>query len=541
MHKLNSAALLCRVSTRDQEEGYSLEAQENLLREYCDRKDLDIKFVVAFSESASKYEERKKFRQFVTDVKRANILHIVVEKVDRLSRSGSRDSVLIDEWFETDSSRHIHFVKQSLDIHKYAQSTTKFVWNMHVAVAKHSSDNLSEEVLKATDTMLKKGIWPTKAPVGYLRDKANPVSPVQPDPTKAHLVQEMFKLYATGDWSTLRLADKMEEMGLRNSNNHKIMTSRIHILLQDPFYVGNMKFRGKVWEGAHEPLVNLELFDEVQRRLKRKIGELGTAHYQTHPHLLRGMSVCGGCGKLLSWEIHKGNTYGYCKRYRTCSNRISKKEKDTEIGLFPHFMALAIKNPQLADWVCRGLKATGIDRTSQQIRVRRENEENIRTLGQKCERLLELRIGGELGKEDFERKRAEYLVEIERARTVVRSSKTLHPDSELSPVEVFEMGCGALALYQNGDLTKKRELLRKLFDKIRVRSDGVSVEYTKFYDSLAKAVAVTNSSKIPKDLLLSKPNFELKKIGSENKKDQPHGVSHPCWLAAWVDFLLAVT
>ena len=60
---LTKAALLCRVSTKDQEEGFSLEAQERLLRDYCEKKGFVLSFVWSFSETASKYELRRKFKK----------------------------------------------------------------------------------------------------------------------------------------------------------------------------------------------------------------------------------------------------------------------------------------------------------------------------------------------------------------------------------------------------------------------------------------------------------------------------------------------
>lgn len=530
MNKAESAALICRVSTREQEDGYSLEAQERLLREHCDRRGLKVEMIRSFSETASKYEQRKKFLEFVSDVKKAGICHIVAEKVDRVSRSGSRDAVLIDEWIEEDSSRHVHLVKQSLDIHKYAPSTQKFVWNMHVAVAKHTSDNLSEEVRKAADVMLQRGIWPTKPPIGYIRDKSIQHSPIQPHTTTAPLVQEMFKLYDSGDWSVERLSFKMEGLGLLNSNNHRIMPSRIHALLQDPFYIGKMDYRGQVWQGAHEPLISLELFERVQRRLKRKERGVGATLYSKHDHLLRGFTVCSGCGKRISWEIHKSHTYGYCKQYGRCSQRAVITESKTEKQLLPHLEALKIENERLADWIYRALKAAGTSDNSAKLASKKQLEERINSVSSKLERLLELRIEGEIEKEDYERKREEYSREKERLKQQLTLTDK-QPSGEIEdPAEIFRIGQEAAVLFSSSLPNEKRKILKKLITQLAVSGSSVSVSYTRSYAKLAQAVALTNSSKITKTLDFSKPNFELVKISSEKKKDPRFHVSHSSWL-----------
>ena len=63
---MQDAALICRVSTREQEiDGYSLEAQEKLLSDYAHKRQLRPKLALSFSETASKTSQRKKFNAFL--------------------------------------------------------------------------------------------------------------------------------------------------------------------------------------------------------------------------------------------------------------------------------------------------------------------------------------------------------------------------------------------------------------------------------------------------------------------------------------------
>lgn len=537
MKSLHTAALLCRVSTKEQQdEGYSLEAQERLLKDYCERHLLEPVFVLQFSETASKYAERKKFRDFIAQVKKLGIAHIVVEKVDRLTRSGNRDAALIDEWFESDPNRHVHFVKQGLDIHKEAPSSAKFVWNMHVAVAKQTTDNLSEEVRKAADVMLRRGIWPTKAPIGYVRVKANERSPIQIDPSKAPLVEELFKMYASGEWSLPRLTDEIHLRGLVNANNHKIMTSRIHMILQDPFYTGKMRYRDKDWEGAHQPIITEELFGQVQRRLKRKLAGTGAVVYQKHNHRFRWLAKCDECRKRLSWEVQKGRIYGYCKRKFVCTSRTSMRERDLEEAIFPHFKNLIVKNPALQMWIGKLLKSTEDGGHSFRVRKREHLTEKLKVAEKRREGLVDLLLVGDISKEEFDIRRAQYAVEIERTKTALLSPGNIDLGSRPSASEIYDLGQRAESLFLGREPGEQRSLLVKIFDAIWIRRDGISVEYTKSFKLLAKAVEATNSSKNSKDVLKLEPNFELLKMASVNKKDRPLGVSLPIWLTAWEEY-----
>lgn len=531
----HTAALICRVSSREQEQGYSLEAQETLLREHCLRQGLSVKFAWSFSETASKYELRKKFKEFVQEVKRTKVCHIVAEKVDRVSRSGSRDSVLIDEWIEADDNRHVHLVKQSLDIHKNALSTTKFVWNMHVAVAKHTADNLSEEVIKATNVMLSKGIWPTRAPIGYVRDRDNVLSPIQPDPINAQFVTSLFSLYSTGEWSVKRLSTRMFELGLRNKIGHIVLANRIHLILQDPFYVGKMRFRGKEFAGVHAPLTTFETFDQVQRILKRSNSN-GVIHYQSHAHMLRGLITCFHCGRPLTWEAHGGNTYAYCRKGKKCLNPVARKEKDVEAQLASFITALEIKNAKVAAWIYRALEEDAKDSTKKHWRVREILVGEQKNLREKSNRLIDLRLEGMVTNEEFEMKRDQIEDSLFRIKQTLENLQNINPVDEITPLKVYEAARDFAETFSRREPKDKREIIREIFTSISATKTELKPTYAERFKLLANAIQLTNASKGAKNILSQKPNFETIVLRSRNKKNQPLGVGHPCWLAAWDEF-----
>jgi site-specific DNA recombinase len=94
------AVLFCRVSSKEQEEtGYSLPAQEKLLRGYADKNSFKIGKIFSISESASGHKQREIFAQMVRFVQKQQIEIIVCEKTDRLTRN-FKDMVMIDEWLD---------------------------------------------------------------------------------------------------------------------------------------------------------------------------------------------------------------------------------------------------------------------------------------------------------------------------------------------------------------------------------------------------------------------------------------------------------
>lgn len=93
------AVLWARVSTKEQsEEGYSLDSQVRMLRNYASINSLRILKEFIIPESASGKQERKKFQEMLQYLRdNPKIQHILFEKVDRATRN-FKDSVKLNDW-----------------------------------------------------------------------------------------------------------------------------------------------------------------------------------------------------------------------------------------------------------------------------------------------------------------------------------------------------------------------------------------------------------------------------------------------------------
>lgn len=96
---MEQAILWARVSTKEQaEEGYSLDAQIKLLRDYADKNQLKIVKEFVVPESASGRQERKEFQKMLDYLtNHQNIKHLICEKVDRITRN-FKDASKLDDW-----------------------------------------------------------------------------------------------------------------------------------------------------------------------------------------------------------------------------------------------------------------------------------------------------------------------------------------------------------------------------------------------------------------------------------------------------------
>ncbi len=314
-----NALIYLRVSTKEQAakdetaEGYSIPAQ----REACLRLvaeegwDLIDEFIDAGESARS--SDRPSLKAMLRRVAEGDVGAVVVHKIDRLARN-IEDHVAIRAALR---KAGVQLVSVTENIEETASG--KLVEGIHALMAEFYSANLSSEIRKGMGQKAKMGGWPQRAPIGYRnkREKVagQEVAKVIFDPERAFLVKEMFRLYATGDYSTPELHSVMTDKGLTSPMARKagkpITLSQATAMLANPFSAGIVEWDGVRYEGQHKALISLRLFEQVQEVLRAH--NVAGTRQRRHDHYLKGLLHCGACGKRLSLTLAKGRyLYFYC-------------------------------------------------------------------------------------------------------------------------------------------------------------------------------------------------------------------------------------
>src|SRR5258707_2328812 len=158
------AIILARVSTKEQEEGYSIAAQRQRLVEYCTRKSLDIIKTFEIVESSTR-GERKEFTAMLEFAKtQKETIAIVADAVDRFQRS-FKESVLIDDLIRRKKQVELHFYRENMVLGDGASATDIMRWDFSVMAAKSYVLNLSENVRRSLEYKCRNGEWGGKAPL----------------------------------------------------------------------------------------------------------------------------------------------------------------------------------------------------------------------------------------------------------------------------------------------------------------------------------------------------------------------------------------
>jgi DNA invertase Pin-like site-specific DNA recombinase len=301
-----------RVSTEEQaEHGYSIEAQQQVLRDYASGHDLEVveRFVEAQSAFKPGRPEFERMAKLLAGDR--SITAVLCYKTDRLARNMTDYARLVEKL----GVSIISATEQLPD-----NATGQLMGNMQAAFSTYFSHQLSERVTLGMETKAKKGLWPSYAPTGYMNQEGG----IVPDPTRADLVRTLFETYVHTGMSLKDLSVWARDHGLRTRQGGALTKSSIHRLLSNSVFVGKVPWRAALYEGQHEPLVSPALFNRVQEQLH------GRGHTQTRRQFpYRGLLVCGHCGcQITAGAAKKKYVYYRCTGARgDCAPKYIRQDR----------------------------------------------------------------------------------------------------------------------------------------------------------------------------------------------------------------------
>jgi site-specific DNA recombinase len=257
--------------------------------------------------------ERPGFQRLLADVEADKIDIVIVQKIDRLSRS-LRDFGKLMETFE----RHgVSFVSttQRFDT---SSSLGQLVLNVLMSFAEFERSIGRERILDKISAAKKRGRHTGGPPVLGFRTHEKRLVVV---PEEAPLVHRIFERFVALR-STTRLAAELNEAGYRTKSwqtvtgrivgGHEWSKKDLYKLLHNVKFIGRVPHRGETFPGEHQALVSQALWNDAHSILAKQHTARGSARYET-PALLRGIIKCGACTASMSpsFTTRRGRRYAF--------------------------------------------------------------------------------------------------------------------------------------------------------------------------------------------------------------------------------------
>jgi site-specific DNA recombinase len=484
------AVLYARVSSKDQErEGYSIPAQQKLLRNHA--QDNEISIIHEFQDvETAKEAGRPGFKEMVKFLKRSRSCKaILVEKTDRLYRNWS-DWVTVDEL-----GLDLHFVKEGEIISPDSSSNSKLIHSIKVAMAKHYSDNLSEEVKKGLLEKAEQGLYPNPAPTGYLNvERSDGKKVIEPDKEMAPIVTKLFELYASGQYSLSDITKIAAEEGLVTPRSKRPPgKATIHRILSNRTYTGDFDFKGKIYHGIHKPLVTSGLWETVQDVMgNRFVQNPGKTKYD---FAFSRLITCGHCGCLLVAEKKKGKyIYYHCTGYKTrCPEPYVREEV-----LVKKFDEV-VKRINL-DKATRRIMVDALSQSHEDTRKYHQEaharlQRDYSRLQNRFDRAYEDKLDGKITSSFFDKKTSEWNAE----QTSILRKMEEHQKAKMNYLEegvnLLELASKAHHIYVKRNPAEKRLFLDFLLSNSSWKDGELEVTFRKPFDILEEITAEQKKKK----------------------------------------------
>lgn len=468
-----------RVSTAKQGEGVSLQEQKESIRRYASRENFTISRWFEEKETAAK-RGRPVFGEMLKILERGDARGVIIHKIDRSARN-LKDWANLGELI--DAGIEVHFANESLDLNSRGGRLSA---DIQAVVAADYIRNLREETRKGFYGRLKQGLYPLRAPIGYVDNGGG--KPKTIDPVRGPLVKQAFELYASGRFGLDALVEEMHRRGLRNVKGGTVTRNGLSTILNNPFYFGLMRLRksGEIFDGVHEPLISKSLYDRVQRVLQGKTKK-GPG---THAFIFRRLFRCKHCGYSIIGERQKGYVYYRCHTKECPTTGFREERLDDAV------------RERLAPLRLTNLEMSYLLKKVDELRVKWKEDRQDR---EKVLRLQRAKVQDRLGnltdafvdqlieKDLFEERKSALLAE---RRDLDNQLAGQEEDPRTLPEKVqdfLELAESAETSYETGIPDEKRELLRIVTSNRTVQGRKVKIALKVPFQLIAERASVPSS------------------------------------------------
>ncbi|MBI4905154.1 MAG: recombinase family protein [Acidobacteria bacterium] len=337
--------------------------------------------------------DRPALQKLLQDVRDGLVDCVMVYKVDRLTRS-LLDFTRIMEVLDKHGASFVSVTQQF----NTTSSLGRLTLNILLSFAQFEREMIAERTKDKMSAARRKGRWVGGIPMlGYdLSDKG---AALVVNEDEAARVRAIFDLYLEHG-SLIPVVQELNRRGwcMKEWTTRKgtpaggqvFMKNRLYNLLTNMVYVGKIEFGGQVYDGEHQSIVDPEVWQRVQDRLRFDGKTGGRQIRNKYGAVLKGILLCGSCqaGMIHTYtQKTPSKLYRYyvCvnahqKGYNACQTR-SVSAPVIEQAVVDQIRGIAA-NPTVVDEVVRQLdeqRVAGIEALEREKRVM---EKELQRLGE---------------------------------------------------------------------------------------------------------------------------------------------------------------
>lgn len=485
---------LARVSSREQErEGFSLAVQEDALKRYAVAASGEIVRLFRIAETASKADERKSFRELIAYSKKhaPELDGLLFYKVDRAARN-LFDYVELER-LESEYGLAFISVSQPTDNNPAGRMMRRTLANM----ASFYTEQQSVDVKEGLARRVHEGWFVGKSPYGYRNVRKDGRCITEVDEVAAAKVRRVFHLYAYEPLTLDALRDRLQHEGtVYRDDTPRFTRSKLHAILTDRAYIGEVNFKGQWYPGNQPPLVDRATWDRVQALL-------GGHVYHAHQMTFAGdMVACAHCGRAVTGERKTKSTkagprhyvYYRCSGYTAPGHpRIRVTEAELDRQLLAVFDRMRIEDPDVREWFQTVLASQTKDAQADSKAQREELQRQASLLVAQQDRLLNLRLAEQVEQDTFAAKHTELRDRLASIKLQLDVLDRSHDETAELASKVFELAQTLRNQWISADYAAKRRILEIVCLNCRLEGASLVLSMRKPFDALAEGLVSRNN------------------------------------------------
>lgn len=311
-----------RASTDEGNQPYSLDAQEERLRSYTAAHP-GWEFVGDYVEraSAKDIDGRPELQRLLTDAANDAFDLVLVARLDRWSRNLIDCLDTVD--YLTEHGVAFHSASEHFDTSTPMGMMTLQMLGMF---AEFERNTIIERIHNGNRAKLAKGI-PLTGRLGYglQLDKQGRIAA---DKNTMVVVQRIFNEYVNGKRGAKTIVAGLNEDGIPGPGVKPWSPDAVLRILRNRAFIGEVRHGEKWLPGAHEPLMDIDLFNSAQERRSSRAKPAAAAAGNSD-FILTGTLSCARCGGSYVGTRGTGRG-GKAHRYYSCvtARRYGAKQCD---------------------------------------------------------------------------------------------------------------------------------------------------------------------------------------------------------------------
>lgn len=353
------AAIYARLSyeTEANRERDTVDTQIAYLKNFIDRQeDMELADIYADVSFSGTNFERPEFERMMQDIRLGKIDTVITKDLSRLGRNYIDSGTYIERIFPLFHVRYIA-VNDDFDTDREGMDLAMPLKNI---INEWYARDISDKIHASYRTMWENGQYAYgRPPYGYKKDAV--AKKLVVDGGTAPVVRRIFEMYLDG-MTYSEIARQLQQEGivsppkyrhLEQGNPEKADKARdwyhLHVktILTNQHYIGDSvhatreggfnnpdkdrRVSEEHWiiiSDTHEPLVSRELFEEVQKKIKRNIQNLhahnaALEHEKTPENFFPGKCICACCRKNIG--VVRSNSGSNSFYYRCTTTRFNHR------------------------------------------------------------------------------------------------------------------------------------------------------------------------------------------------------------------------